>query len=104
MAELFFRFIASRYERGSVMITSNLEFAEWTQVFGHEKLTAASLDRSTHRYHILLMNGESYRFKESNKRQSKEHRDSNYVSHDLTPGLIKNMALGRDMNKLNAIV
>jgi len=68
-AELFFRFVASRYERGSIMITTNLEFAEWTQVFGEERLTAALLDRLTHRCHILLMNGESYRFRESMKRR-----------------------------------
>lgn len=74
-AELFFRFVATRYERGSIMITSNLEFAEWTQVFGEERLTAALLDRLTHRCHILLMNGESYRFKESMKRQSKEREN-----------------------------
>jgi DNA replication protein DnaC len=59
-AELLFRFVASRYERGSVMITTNLEFAKWTQVFGDEMLTTALLDRLTHRCHILVMNGESY--------------------------------------------
>jgi DNA replication protein DnaC len=59
-AELLFRFVASRYERGSVMITTNLEFANWTQVFGDEMLTTALLDRLTHRCHILVMNGESY--------------------------------------------
>jgi DNA replication protein DnaC len=68
-AELFFRFVASRYERGSVMITTNLEFADWTQVFGDEMLTSALLDRLTHRCHILVMNGESYRFRESMKRR-----------------------------------
>lgn len=69
-AELFFRFVASRYERGSVMITTNLEFAEWTQVFGDEMLTTALLDRLTHRCHILVMNGESYRFRESMRRRN----------------------------------
>lgn len=68
-AELLFRFVASRYERGSVMITTNLEFANWTQVFGDEMLTTALLDRLTHRCHILVMNGESYRFRESIKRR-----------------------------------
>lgn len=48
-----------------------LDFAEWTKVFGDEKTTAALLDRLTHRAHILAMNGESYRFKES-LRQQKE--------------------------------
>lgn len=68
-AQLFFRFMAARYERGSVLITSNLEFAEWVQVLGDERLTAALLDRLTHRAHILVMNGESYRFRESLKRR-----------------------------------
>lgn len=69
-AELFFRFVASRYERGSIMLTSNLEFSDWTQVFGEERLTAALLDRLTHRCHIFLMNGDSYRFRESIKRSN----------------------------------
>jgi len=47
-------------------------FSEWTKVFGDEKLTVAILDRLTHRAHILTINGDSYRFKESLKRRSKE--------------------------------
>jgi len=68
-AELLYQFCASRYERGSIIITTNLEFAQWTEVFGDERLTAALLDRLTHRTHILVMNGESYRFRESLRRQ-----------------------------------
>ena len=68
-AQLLFRFMASRYERGSCIITSNLEFAQWPSVFGEERLTEALLDRLTHRCHILLMNGESYRFRQGLKRQ-----------------------------------
>ena len=68
-AQLFFRFLAARYERGSCIITSNLEFAQWSTVFGEERLTDALLDRLTHRCHILLMNGESYRFRQCMKRQ-----------------------------------
>jgi DNA replication protein DnaC len=71
-AQLFFRFMAARYERGSCIITSNLEFAQWSSVFGEERLTDALLDRLTHRCHILLMNGESYRFRQSLKRQEEE--------------------------------
>jgi DNA replication protein DnaC len=66
-SELLFQFFASRYERASVMITTNLEFTEWTSIFGDEKMTAALLDRLTHRAHILLLNGESYRFRQSLK-------------------------------------
>lgn len=68
-AELLFQFCAAKYEQGSTVITSNLEFAEWAQVFGDEKMTAALLDRLTHRAHILPVNGESYRFRESLRRQ-----------------------------------
>ncbi|WP_441912655.1 ATP-binding protein [Neobacillus niacini] len=56
-------------ERASVMITTNLEFTEWTSIFGDEKMTAALLDRLTHRAHILLLNGESYRFRQSMKQR-----------------------------------
>lgn len=71
-AELLFQFVAALYERGSLVVTSNLEFSEWTRVFGDERLTAALLDRLTHRAHILPMNGESYRFRESLRRQQEE--------------------------------
>ncbi len=67
-AELLFEFFAERYERGSVMVTINLPFDRWTEVLGSERLTGALLDRLTHRVHILEMNGESYRFKESARR------------------------------------
>ncbi|BCV25572.1 hypothetical protein kuro4_23450 [Gelria sp. Kuro-4] len=55
-----------------MIITTNLEFDKWTEVFGNESLTAALLDRLTHRAHILLMNGESYRFRESMRRREQE--------------------------------
>lgn len=71
-AQLFFRFLAGRYERGSVLIISNLEFREWVQVFGDERMTAVLLDRLTHRAHILVMNGESYRFREGLRRRQEE--------------------------------
>jgi DNA replication protein DnaC len=69
-AELLFQFFADRYERASVGITSNLDFAHWTEVFGHERMTAALLDRLVHRSTILLLEGESYRFRQSLARQS----------------------------------
>ena len=64
-AELLFEVFSQRYERGSVMVTTNLPFDEWTEVFGSERLTGALLDRLTHHVHILEMNGESYRLKRS---------------------------------------
>lgn len=66
-SELLFQFFSSRYERASVIITTNLEFSEWTSLFGDDKMTAALLDRLTHRSHIHLLNGESYRFRQSMK-------------------------------------
>lgn len=60
-AELLFEVLSSRYEQGSLIITSNLPFEEWTQVFGCSRLTGALLDRLTHHVHILEMNGKSHR-------------------------------------------
>ena len=68
-AELLFQFFSDRYERASVALTSNLDFAHWTEVFGHERMTAALLDRLVHRSHILLLEGESYRFRQSLEQQ-----------------------------------
>src|SRR5689334_4567266 len=66
-AELLFQVFADRYERRSLLVTSNLAFSEWGQVFQGERMTAALLDRLTHRCHIFEMNGESFRFRESMK-------------------------------------
>ena len=64
-AELLFEVFSQRYERGSIIVTSNLPFDEWTGVFGSERLTGALLDRLTHHVHILEMNGDSFRLKHS---------------------------------------
>ena len=64
-AELLFQVFSQRYERGSIMVTTNLPFDEWTEVFDSERLTGALLDQLTHHIHILEMNGESYRLKRS---------------------------------------
>jgi DNA replication protein DnaC len=66
-AELLFQVFTERYERKSLLLTSNLPFSEWAQIFQGERMTAALLDRLTHRCHIFEMNGESYRFRESMK-------------------------------------
>ena len=68
-AELLFEVFSQRYERGSTIVTSNLPFDEWTGVFGSDRLTGALLDRLTHHVHILEMNGDSYRLKQSKQRQ-----------------------------------
>ncbi|MED1721165.1 IS21-like element helper ATPase IstB [Brevibacillus parabrevis] len=61
-SELFFHLISECYERNSVIVTSNLEFAQWTSVFGDNRLTGALIDRLIHHAHILAFTGESYRF------------------------------------------
>ena len=66
-----FEVFSQRYERGAMIVTSNLPFDEWTTVFGSERLTGAPLDRLTHHVHILEMNGDSYRLKHSKKHQSR---------------------------------
>lgn len=63
-----FAFIRQKYLGGSLIVTSNLAFAEWTEVFGEARLTSALLDRLTHRCHILEFAGESYRFRLCRKR------------------------------------
>lgn len=68
-AELLFEVFSERYERGSVIVTSNLPFDEWTQTFGSERLTGALLDRITHHVTILEANGESYRLNQSRSRR-----------------------------------
>ena len=55
--------------KGSTLVTSNLPFNEWTEVFGSERLTGALLDRLTHHVHILEMNGESFRLIQSKKKR-----------------------------------
>jgi DNA replication protein DnaC len=72
-AELLFQVFADRYERRSVLVTSNLAFSEWGTVFQGDRMTAALLDRLTHRCEIFEMNGESYRFRESMK--AKKQKD-----------------------------
>ena len=71
-AELLFEVFSLRYERGSTLVTSNLPFQEWTEVLGSERLTGALLDRLTHHVHILEMNGESYRLKQSKHKRSSQ--------------------------------
>ena len=74
-AELLFEVFSQRYERGSILVTTNLPFDEWTEVFGSERLTGALLDRLTHHVHILEMNGESYRLKRSREGVASQTQD-----------------------------
>lgn len=70
--KLLFQFISQRYERGSLVITSNLEFSRWVEVFGDPALTTALMDRLTHHSHILLFDGPSFRLRE---RLSQDERE-----------------------------
>lgn len=67
-ANLFFQVVAERYERGSVILTSNLSFGEWEKVFGgNTALTSAMLDRLLHHSHVIQIRGDSYRLKDKRK-------------------------------------
>jgi len=73
-AELLFEVFSQRYERSSTLVTSNLPFQEWTEILGSERLTGALLDRLTHHVHILEMNGDSYRLKQSTHKRHPANR------------------------------
>jgi DNA replication protein DnaC len=68
-SQLLFQFCSERYQRGSLALTTNLEFGKWSEVFGDAQMTGALLDRITHHCHIIECHGESYRFKQSLKAQ-----------------------------------
>jgi len=70
--ELLFQILAERHERGAVIITTNLGFADWTQVFGDAVMTAALLDRLTHKANIINCTWDSYRLKQSLRKQGKK--------------------------------
>jgi len=66
-AQLIFQILAERHERKPVMITTNMGFGDWTQIFGDPSMTAALLDRITHKAHVISCSWESYRLKETLK-------------------------------------
>lgn len=68
-AQLLFQFCSALYEQVTVMVTTNLKFADWVQVFGDERLTVALLDRLTHKAHIIEFVGDSYRFRQRLEQQ-----------------------------------
>jgi DNA replication protein DnaC len=74
-AHLIFQLCSTLYERVAMIVTTNLRFGDWTQVFGDEQLTAALLDRLTHHAHILEFVGESYRFRERMEREKEKDND-----------------------------
>ena len=66
---MLFDVFCRRYENGATVVTSNLPFQEWTSAFASERLTGALLERITHHVHILEINGESYRLRQSRSRR-----------------------------------
>ena len=66
-AHLFFQLVSKRYERGSMLVTTNQAVTKWGAVFGDEVVAAAILDRLLHRSHTLVVKGESYRLKQKRK-------------------------------------
>jgi DNA replication protein DnaC len=73
-AELLFDVISTAYERTSVIVTTNLPFEQWTEVLGSQRLVGATLDRLTHRCHLLEASGESFRLQDAKRRLRREPR------------------------------
>lgn len=75
--EVLFTFLGERYERRSVMITSNLVFSEWDKIFKDTMTTAAAIDRVVHHSTILELTGKSYRGEEAQKHNSESQKGNN---------------------------
>jgi DNA replication protein DnaC len=72
-----YEIISDRYERGSIIVTSNRSFDEWHEVFCNELLASAALDRLTHHSHLLIITGESYRQRSRRKENLSSAKTSN---------------------------
>lgn len=74
--QLLFQLVSDLYERVSIVVTSNLRFGEWNQIFADDMMTAAFIDRLTHKGHILEFTGESYRYRHRLSFVGKDHATS----------------------------
>jgi DNA replication protein DnaC len=83
-AELLFDVMSRAYERMSLIVTTNLPFENWTEVLDNERLTGATLDRLTHRCHIVETGGESYRLKDA--RRGRRPREVNKPETETAKG------------------
>ena len=89
---MLFTFVSQRYLQGSPLVTTNLAFADWREVFGNALTVGPLLDRLTHRCHIVQFSGDSYRFRQSLERQqqlAKVDREAIVEAVEADPSLAK---------------
>ncbi len=89
-ANMLFTFVSQRYLQRSLLVTTNLAFADWSEVFGNALSVSPLLDRLTHSCHIVQFSGDSYRFRQSLERQRELAQAGREAIVELTkddPGL-----------------
>ena len=83
-ANLFFQLVSSRYERASLIVTSNKPFGRWGEVFGDEVVAAAMIDRLVHHAEVIALKGDSYRLKQSvGRRRTSARAEQNQATPEI---------------------